>query len=166
MDTYSVCPACQAEGLHVSSTTTTRKKIGNPRRAIGYFCVHCQSVSDEPAVAPMPQCPISDQVKEAMRRIPAGSLPLINRLVGFEILERCARRQPSNKSPGEDGNPREFCKHGPTELLELYCNAINAYLRGEPPSVGEHEWAGAIAGYIPKKLSALLMSDFRPIGCI
>jgi hypothetical protein len=54
----------------------------------------------------------------------------------------------------------------PTELLELYCNAINAYLRGEPPSVGEHEWAGAIAGYIPKKLSALLMSDFRPIGCI
>ncbi len=70
------------------------------------------------------------------------------------------------KSPGEDGNPRNFCKHGPTELLELYCNAINAYLRGEPPSVGEHEWAGAIAGYIPKKFSALLMSDFRPIGCI
>ena len=54
----------------------------------------------------------------------------------------------------------------PTELLELYCNAINAYLRGEPPTVGAHEWAGAIAGYIPKKLSALIMSDFRPIGCI
>ncbi len=56
----------------------------------------------------------------------------------------------------------------PTELLELYCNAINAYLRGEPLSVGEQEWAqaGAVAGYIPTKLSALLMSDFRPIGCI
>jgi hypothetical protein len=114
----------------------------------------------------MQQCPISDQVKGAMRRIPTGSLPPINRSVGFETLERCARRQPSNKSPGKDGHPREFCKHGPMELLELYYNAINAYLRGEPPSVGEHEWAGAIAGYIPKKLSALLMSDFRPIGCI
>jgi hypothetical protein len=171
MDTYLVCPACQAGDLHVLSTTAIRQKFGNPRREIRYLCAseHCQSVCDKPAVAPMPPCPISDQVKEAMRRIPAGSLPLINRSVGFETLERCARRQPSNKSPGEGGDPREFCKHGPTELLELYCNAINAYLRREPPSVGEHEWAGAIAGYIPKKLSALLnvlMSDFRPIGCI
>jgi hypothetical protein len=79
MDTISVYPACQAEGLHVLSTTAIRQKIGNPRRAIRYICVHCQSVRDEPAVAPMPPHPNSNQVKEAMRRIPAGSLPLINR---------------------------------------------------------------------------------------
>ena len=55
----------------------------------------------------------------------------------------------------------------PTEFkrLELYWQAINAYLRGETPSVGEHEWAGAVTGYIPKKLSALLMSEFRPVAC-
>ena len=28
------------------------------------------------------------------------------------------------------------------------------------------EWAGAVAGYIPKKLSALLMPEFRPVACI
>ena len=28
------------------------------------------------------------------------------------------------------------------------------------------EWAGAVAGYIPKKLSALLMPGFRPVACI
>jgi hypothetical protein len=43
---------------------------------------------------------------------------------------------------------------------------MNAYLRGETPSVCIHEWVGAVAGYIPKKLSALLMSEFRPIACI
>ncbi len=105
MDKYSVCPACQAGDLHVLSTTAIRQKFGNPRRAIRYFCERCQSVCDEPAVTPMPPCPISDQVKEAMRRIPAGSLPLINRSVGFDALERCARRQPNIRSPGEDGNP-------------------------------------------------------------
>jgi hypothetical protein len=41
MDTYSVCPACQAGDLHVLSTTAIRQKFGNPRRAIRYFCVHC-----------------------------------------------------------------------------------------------------------------------------
>ncbi len=112
MDKYSVCPACQAEGLHVLSITATRQKFGNPRRAIRYFCVHCQSVCDEPAVAPMPPCPISDQVKEAMRRIPAGPLPLIKRLVDFETLERCARWKPGKKSPVEDFHPQEFCEYG------------------------------------------------------
>jgi hypothetical protein len=29
-----------------------------------------------------------------------------------------------------------------------------------------HEWLGAVAGYIPKKLSALLMTEFRPVACV
>ena len=114
----------------------------------------------------MTPCPIPKQVLEAMRRIPAGSLPLINRTIDFETLERCARRQPSNRAPGSDSQPREFCRYGPTAFLELYWKAINAYLRGETPSVCEHEWAVAVAGYILKKLSALLMSEFRLVACI
>ena len=29
-----------------------------------------------------------------------------------------------------------------------------------------HEWVGAVVGYTPKKPSALLMSEFRPVACI
>ncbi len=29
-----------------------------------------------------------------------------------------------------------------------------------------HFWLGAIAGYIPKKLSALLITEFRPVASI
>ncbi len=132
MDTYSVCPTCQAKGLHVLSTSAIQQKFGNPNRAFRFFCEQRQSVRvcDEPAVTPLPpsSCLIPKQVMDAMRRIPAGSLPLINRLnrtIDFEALERRARRQPNNKAPGEDGQPREFCKHGPTELLELYWKATN-----------------------------------------
>ncbi len=65
-----------------------------------------------------------------------------------------------------DGIPREFYKYGPQGLLELLWAALNAYLRGETPSVCAHEWIGAIAGYIPKKLSALLNTEFRPVASI
>ena len=117
-------------------------------------------------MAPMPPCPIPRQVLDAMRRIPAGSLPLLNRTIDFESFERRARRQPNGRAPGSDGQPREYCKYGPTAFLELYWAAGNAYLRGETPSVCIHEWTGAVVGYIPKKLSALLMSEFRPVACI
>ncbi len=42
----------------------------------------------------------------------------------------------------------------------------SAYLRGEMPSVCAHEWLGAIAGYIPKALSELLITEFRPVASI
>jgi hypothetical protein len=51
-------------------------------------------------------------------------------------------------------------------LLELLWAALNAYLRGETQSVVVHEWLGAITGYIPKKLSALLITEFRPVADI
>jgi hypothetical protein len=68
--------------------------------------------------------------------------------------------------PAVAPKPREFCKYRVIVLLELCWKAIHVYLRGEPQSVGEHEWAGAIAGYISKKLSTLLVSDFRQVACI
>ena len=166
MDTYSVCPTCQAKGLHVISTTATHQRFGNPTRAVRFFCEQCQSVCDEPALSPMPPCPIPEQVLAEMRRIPAGTPPLLNRPVGFETLERCRRKQPNGRAPGEDGIPREFCKYGPLALLELYWKATNAFLKGDAPSVCPSEWTGAVAGQIPKALSALLMTELRPIACI
>jgi hypothetical protein len=51
-------------------------------------------------------------------------------------------------------------------LLKLLWAAINAYLRGDPPTVCAHEWIGAIAASIPKKLAALLTTEFRPVASI
>jgi hypothetical protein len=62
--------------------------------------------------------------------------------------------------------PQELGKCRPTALVELYWRAGNAYMRGEAPAVCPQEWAGAVASYIPKNLSDLLMSEFRPIACI
>ena len=75
MDTYSVCPSCQATGLQVISTTATQQTFGNPTRAVRLFCEQCQSVCDKPALPPMPPCPIPQQVLEEMSRIPAGTPP-------------------------------------------------------------------------------------------
>ncbi len=62
--------------------------------------------------------------------------------------------------------PRELWKYGWTAPVELYWRAGNANMRGEAPTVCPQEWSGAVAGYIPKNLSALLMLEFRPIACI
>jgi hypothetical protein len=93
-------------------------------------------------------------------------MPLLSRLIDFETLEQCVRNLRNGKATGVDGFPREFYKYGPQNLLELLWAALNAYLRGEKPSVCAHEWLGAIAGYIPKKLSALLITEFRPVASI
>jgi hypothetical protein len=69
--------------------------------------------------------------------------------------------------------PRELGKYGPTALVELYWRAGSEYMRGEAPTVCPQEWAGAVVASgmgwssdILKNLSALLMSEFRPIACI
>ncbi len=69
----------------------------------------------------------------------------------------------NGEATGVDGFPREFYKYGPQNLLELHWAALNAYLRGEMPSVCAHEWLGATAGYIPKMLSALLIAEFAKL---
>jgi len=86
--------------------------------------------------------------------------------VDLETVERTARSQKLNKSPGADGFPRELYKYGVPALHVLLWRAINAYLRGETPDVCAHEWLGAIASSIPKQLAALLVTEFRPIACI
>jgi hypothetical protein len=166
MDTYSVCPACRIKGLHVLNTSAVLQKFGNSYRAIRFFCEQCQTVCDEPALGPLPPCPIPKQVLAEMRKFPVGTPPQISRPTDFETFEECVRKQPSNKAPGGDAMPRELGKYGPTALVELYWRAGNEYRRGEAPTVCPLEWAGAVAGYIPNNLSALLMSEFRPIACI
>jgi hypothetical protein len=93
-------------------------------------------------------------------------MSLLSRLIDFETLEQCVCKLRNGKATGVDGIPREFYKYGPQNLLELLWAALNAYLRGEMPSVCAHEWLGAIVGYIPKKLSALLITEFRPVASI
>ena len=90
-----------------------------------------------------------------MRKIPSGSLPLISRIVDMDTVVSRVRRQRYGLSTGSDRFHREFYKDGPLALLELLWAAINAYLRGDPPTVCAHEWIGAIAASIPKKLAAL-----------
>jgi len=139
MDTYSICPGCKSCGLHVLTTSGIRQSSHLSNRSIWFFCSQCQSLYNHPDLALMPPCPISSRVLEAMRRIPPGTAPLLNRLVDFATLEKSARGQKNGKQTGVDGQPREFYKYGPTALLELLWKAINAYLRGETPSVCLHD---------------------------
>ncbi len=135
MDTYSVCPTCRKTGLQVLSNSAVDQEYGNARRAIRFFCEQCQTVCIEPALGPLPSCPIPKQVLDEMRRIPAGIPSLISRPIDFETFERCARRQPNDESPGGDEQPNEFGKYGQTAFLELHWRASNAYMRGETPTV-------------------------------
>ncbi len=99
-------------------------------------------------------------------KIPFGTMPLLGRLIDFETLKQCVCKLPSGKSTGVDGTPHDFYKYGPQGMLELLWSVLNAYLQGEISSVCAHEWLAAIAGFIPKKLSALLIIEFRPVASI
>ena len=101
-----------------------------------------------------------------MRKIPEGSLPILRRPVDLEIVAWTVRSQELDKTPGDDGVPWELYKYGVHSLQVLFWRAINAYLRGELPSVCVNEGLGAIASSIPKNLAALLVTEFRPIACI
>jgi hypothetical protein len=101
-----------------------------------------------------------------MRAVAAGTLPSISFLVDYDTLEACARAQPLRKSVGTDRIPRELYKYGPRPFLELLRAAINAYLRGERPTVRSHEWMGAIVTFIAKQMSAVKISEFRPVASI
>jgi hypothetical protein len=101
-----------------------------------------------------------------MRSAPDGIPAQISILVDYETLVACVRALMTGKSVGTDGIPREFYKYGPRVLLELLRAAINAYLRGEHPTVYQHEWMGAIVTSIAKQQSALKFTEFRPVASI
>jgi hypothetical protein len=63
--------------------------------------------------------PDPTRVYDAMRKIPVETLPLLSRLIDFEILEQCARIPHTGKATGADGIPIEFYRHGPQSLSEL-----------------------------------------------
>jgi hypothetical protein len=168
MDTYSVCPTCRMKGLQVLSVSVSHRdqEYGNKTCAIRFFCEKCQMVCDAPALGPLPPCPIPKQVLEEIRKISVGTRPLISRPIGFETFKKCTQKQPNDRAPEGDGQPREFCNYGPTALKELYWKASNAYMLGEVPTVCPHEWTGAVASHIPKNLSALQVPELRPIACV
>ena len=166
LDTESVCPRCRSAGIQPITTTADHQPCGNPRRAVRFFCAKCRSVHDEVALNPLPPCPLPLSVLQAMRAVAAGTLPSISFLVDYDTLEACARAQPLRKSVGTDRIPRELYKYGPRPFLELLRAAINAYLRGERPTVRSHEWMGAIVTFIAKQMSAVKISEFRPVASI
>ena len=67
---------------------------------------------------------------------------------------------------GTDRIPRELYKYGPRPFLDLLRAAINAYLKDERPTVHSHEWMGAIVTFFAKQLSAVKISEFRPVASI
>jgi hypothetical protein len=84
----------------------------------------------------------------------------------LKLLKTAPESNQTTKAPGGDGHPGEFCKYGPTALMPLYWKVNNKCMRGEAPTVCPHEWAGVLASYAPKNLSALQGPEFRPIACI
>ena len=166
LDTESICPRCRSPGIQPITTTADHQPCGNPGRAVRFFCAKCLSVHDDVALSPLPPCPLPLSVLQAMRVVAKGTLPSISFLVDYDTLESCAREQPPKKSVGTDRVPRELFKYGPRPFLELLRAAINAYLRGERPTVCSHEWMGAIVTFIAKQLSAVKISEFRPVASI
>ena len=61
---------------------------------------------------------------------------------------------------------QELYKHGPRAFFELLRVAINAYLKGERPTVRIHEWMGAIVTFTAKQLLAVKISEFRLVASI
>ena len=99
-----------------------------------------------------------------MRKIPKNLAPLICRPVDMDTLESIVRHLKNDLSMGTDGIPREFYKYGPIVFLEFLRAAINAYVGGMSPTVGAHEWVGALFSLISKTSAPLWMWDQRPIA--
>ena len=166
LDTESGCPRCRSGTIQPITVTAENEPCGNPGRAVRYFCFRCNSVHDTVRLNPLPPCPLPLSVLQAMRSAPAGAPAQISVPVDQETLVACVRALTTGKSVGTDGIPREFYKYGPHVLLELLRAAINAYLKGEHPTVYQHEWMGAIVTSIAKQQSALKVTEFRPVASI
>ena len=166
LDTESGCPRCRSGSIQPITVTAENEPCGNPSRAVRYFCFSCNSVHNTPRLNPLPPCPLPLSVLQAMRSAPDGIPAQISTSVDQATLEACVRALMTGKSVGTDGIPREFYKYGPRVLVELLRAAINAYLRGEHPTVCQHEWMGAIVTSIAKQQSALKFTEFRPVASI
>ena len=163
MDSESICPNCRMPGVKPIVTSATAQQHGNPGRIVRFLCTRCTSVHDDVAVADLPPCPVPLNIWRALRKIPRDSPPLVCRPVDFSTLEECVRRLPKGRSPGMDGIPYEYYTHGPPELLELLRAAINAYLRGDTPTVGIQDWTGGLVTLVDKITAAVAIRDRRPI---
>ena len=164
MDSGSVCAGCAHPGVSPIVVSAVNQPHGNPNRAVRFFCRHCCSVSSDVELAPLPPCPIPWNVFKDMRRIPPDLKPLICGDVDLETLQAVTWKLYHDLSVGSDGSPREIYKYAPLVFLERLRAAINAYTRGETPSVAAHEWTGAQCTFIPKIPAPWLVTDHRPIA--
>ena len=164
MDSESVCIACHQPGVQPIITQAVGQKHGNTRRAVLFFCAKCVAVHDDVAIADLPPCPVPLKTWQALRKIPPGLQPLINRPVDFDTLAECVRQLPLGKSPGTDGIPYEYYIHAPRALLEFLLAAVNAFIQGEKPTVGEEDWTGGLVTLVDKVPAAVAMTDRRPLA--
>jgi hypothetical protein len=86
---------------------------------------------DTVSLKPLPPCPLPLSVRSAPDDTPAQ----ISLSVDLETLETCVRALLTGKSVCTDGIQRKFYKYGPRALLELLRAAINAFSRGERPTI-------------------------------
>ncbi len=125
----SKCPLCRIKDLHVPSPSAKNQCFGNQQRAVRYFFSQCQTIHDKVAVATLPPCPLPEEVLESLCQILEGSLPLLSRPVGLEIIEWTARIQELDKAPGADKSPMKLDKYGVQPLLVLLWRANTPLMR-------------------------------------
>jgi len=82
----------------------------------------------------------------------------------MDTLIECVSRLPLGKSPGTDGVPYEYYIYAPRALLEFLLAAINAFLLGKQPSVGQGDWTGGLVTLVDKVAAAVAMKNRRPLA--
>ena len=127
MDSDSICPTCQARGIQPIVTSSTSQPCGNPRRMVRFFCHNYCSVHSKVELTPMPPCPVPLDVWNSLWRIDPKSSRLLARPVDSATFNAPLSRLYNDKSSGSEGQPREYCKYGPSVLCKRYPAAINAH---------------------------------------
>ena len=164
MDSKSVCISCRQPGVQPIVAKAVGQQNGNARRAVLFFCAGCISVHNDVGVAELPPCPVPLETWQALRKIPPNTQPLVCRPVDIDTLIECVSHLPLGKSPGTDGIPYEYYIYAPRALLEYLLAAINAFLLGMQPSVGQGDWTGGLVTLVDKVAAAVAMKDRRPLA--
>jgi len=160
MDSFSVCANCG--GSQVQPVVCSAEGTGarEAQRTIKFWCNSCSTLHEGTRQGDPPQCPLSDTLLRSCRRIPPGIELLLRKPIDMDTLELYLSRLPNGRSPGQDGIPYEFFKHGPPELKEILLEAVNlALTTGAIPDA----WRGGIVHLLLKKDVSREITDWRPV---
>ena len=122
----------------------------------------CGSVHDRASPGPEQPCPLPKELWASLRKYPPDAQPFLSRLLDLDTLRYHVGRLRKGKATGRDGIPNEYFMFGPTELLQYYLDAANAFLSGSHPV--PQDWQGGLVTLIPKVPGAMTMDKLRPIA--